>query len=99
MWTNYREGRAAGEVLYRWSRRWLNAERQLSARPADQVAALEAHLQRMRRLEALVQKVQRSGQTTIDEISATEYYRVEAEIWLLQAREEKKDRPVPPAEK
>lgn len=92
MWTNYREGRAAGELLYRWSRRWLDAERQIHDKPAEQVAALEAHLDRMRRLEALVQRVQRSGQTTVDEVSAAEYYRAEAEIWLLQARDKKRGR-------
>jgi hypothetical protein len=91
-WANYRDGRTSGEMLYRWSLRWLEAERQLSDRPADQVAAFKAHLERMRDLGRLIQKVQSvaPGQATIDEVSAAEYYRSEAEIWVLQATDEKK---------
>jgi hypothetical protein len=91
MWLNYRESRASEETLYRWSRRWLEAERQLSERQADQVAAFEGHLERMQELESIIRKMQRSGVTTIYQVSAAEYYRVEAEMWLLQARG-KKDR-------
>jgi len=35
------------ETFYLWSVRWLNAERDLSKKPADRVAAAEAHLERM----------------------------------------------------
>jgi hypothetical protein len=91
-WANYRDGMAAGEMVYRWSLRWLEAERQLSERPADQVAAFKGHLERMHDLEQLVRKVQNvaPGQATIDQVSAAEYYRSEAEFWLLQIKEEKK---------
>jgi hypothetical protein len=91
-WTNYREGRVPGELVYRWSRRWLKAERQLSDKPADQLAAFQAHRDRMQKLEALVERVHRAGQTTVDEVSAAEYYRVEADLWLAQARERQKGR-------
>jgi hypothetical protein len=91
-WTNYREGRLPAEVVYRWSRRWLDAERQLSAQPDDRILACSAHLQRMVELEQLVRRLQPSGQVTVDEVSAAEYYRVEAEVWLAQARKEKKNR-------
>jgi hypothetical protein len=92
VWANYRDGRVPGEMVYRWSRRWLRAEHEVSDKPADRIAACEAHLARMRRLEALVQRVQRSGQTTVDEVSGAEYYRVQAEIWVQEARNEKKTR-------
>lgn len=92
MWANYRERRASDEVLYRWSKRWLKAERQLGVEPARQIAAFKAHLQRMRDLERIINNLQRSRQTTVDEVSAVEFYRAEAELWLLQARQEKKDR-------
>lgn len=86
MWANYRDRRVADEVLYRWSLRWLEAEKQLSDRQADQAAACKGHFERMRELERLIRNIQRTGQITIDEVSASEYYRVEAEMWLLQAR-------------
>jgi hypothetical protein len=91
-WANYRDGMAAGEMVYRWSLRWLEAERQLSERPVDQVTAFKDHLERMYDLEQLVRRVmaRAPGQATIDQVSAAEYYRVEAEMWLLQAKEEKK---------
>ena len=87
MWANYREGRAPEELLYRWSRRWLMAERQLSKQPADPVAAFRDHWQRMKDLENIVRKLQRSRDSTIDQVSAVEFYRAEAELWLLKAKE------------
>jgi hypothetical protein len=91
-WANYRDGTTSGEMLYRWSLRWLEAERQLSDRPADQANAFKGHLERMLNLERLVRKVQNvaPGQATIDQVSAAEYYRSEAEFWLLQLEQEKK---------
>ncbi len=92
VWANYRERRAAEEMVYRWSVRWLESERQLSDQHADQVAACKGHRDRMRDLERLISNLQRSGATTIEEVSAADYYLAEAEIWLLQAKEEKKNR-------
>jgi hypothetical protein len=89
LWTNYRERRTSQELLYLWSVRWLEAEKQLSDKPDDQVAACAAHYERMRALERLLEQVKRSGQTTLDETNAAEYYRTEAELWLLQAKERK----------
>jgi hypothetical protein len=88
-WLNYRERRASEDALYLWSVRWLEAEKQLSDQPADQVAAVKAHYDRMRELDRLIRKLQAAGQTTIDEVSAAEFYRIEAEVWLLQARARK----------
>ncbi len=88
-WANYRERRTSEDSLYRWSVRWLEAERQLSDKPADQVAAFQEHWERMRALERLIGNLQRAGQAVIDEVSGSEFYRVEAEVWLLQAKEKK----------
>src|SRR5438874_10838478 len=62
MWANYRDRRVADEVLYRWSLRWLEAEKQLSERQADQAAACKGHFERMRELERLIRNIQRTGQ-------------------------------------
>jgi hypothetical protein len=74
------------ERVYRWSLRWLEAEREVSARPADEVAALEAHLERMRDLERRVQRLRGGGNATVGEAAAVAFYRLEAEKWLLQAK-------------
>ena len=91
LWLDYRERRASEDLLYRWSLRWLEAERELSDQPADQVAAYQAHFERMRDLDRIIRRLRGSGQTTVEEAGATEYYRVEAEIWLLKARDGKKN--------
>ena len=89
LWANYRERLASEDTLYRWSLRWLEAERQLTDRPADQAAAAAGHWERMRALERLMGNLQRAGQATVQEVSAAEFYRAEAEIWLLQAKARK----------
>jgi hypothetical protein len=90
-WANYHDAGAPGELVYRWSVRWLEAERQLSDRQADQVAAFQAHADRMLELSRLVEKRrQASRQITIDEITGAEFYRAEADLWLLQAKEKEK---------
>jgi hypothetical protein len=91
LWSNYRDGfRVSNDTLYRWSKRWLAAERDRSKKPADQTAALLAHRNRMADLERLIRNVRRVGQATVDELSAAEYYKTEAEVWLLQADAAKK---------
>lgn len=85
-WQNYREGRRGAESLYWWSRRWLESEQQLSDKKSDQLAAAQKHLERMRDLEKVVRDLQRANVITVDEISAAEFYRTEAELWVRQAR-------------
>ena len=96
LWADYRERRASEDALYRWSVRWLDAEKQLSDQRADRIAAYKGHYERMRDLERLIRRLRGSGQSTIDEVSATAFYRAEAEVWLLEAKEGRK--PAPPAD-
>jgi hypothetical protein len=49
---------ARPEAVYRWSVRWLQVEREMSPRPTDHRAALEAHLKRMTELDKLVERLQ-----------------------------------------
>jgi hypothetical protein len=60
----------------------------LSDAKADRITAMEAHLERMRRLEALVKKVRKLGFGFSTDVGATEYFRLEAERWLEKARAE-----------
>src|SRR5271156_3655733 len=69
--SDYRAGwLRSSELVYRWSRRWLESEQDLSARKEDHVAALEAHLQRMRDVARLAQDRFKHQDTTIDEATS-----------------------------
>jgi hypothetical protein len=64
----------------------LESQQHLSEAKDDRVAALEAHLDRMKRLQALVLKVRKLGFGFSTDVGATAYYRLEAELWLEEAR-------------
>jgi hypothetical protein len=87
IWKNNREGYIpVAEVAYRWSRRWLKAELELSPKKPDQIAAYQAHVERMRELSRITRGRYQNRVNTLDEASATDYYRFEAQIWLEQAK-------------
>ena len=86
VWRYYREDRTESFLTYYWSKIVLEAQLDLSDAEADRVAALEAHLGRIKRLEALVLKVRRLGFGYSIDVGATAYYRLEAELWLEEAR-------------
>ena len=75
------------EPLYQWSCRWLEAQRLLSDKKEDQIAALEAHAERMDKLEQFAKHLYKDRLTTVDQVTATAYYRAEAEGWCVQARQ------------
>jgi hypothetical protein len=88
IWKNYKDGLVpAVEFPYRWSRRWLEAERELTDGKAEQIAACKAHLERMREMERIERELRRSRLNPVNELTAAEFYRTEAEIWLVQAQE------------
>ena len=86
IWTFYRQSRSDQFPVYYWSKLVLESQQDLSAAKADQITALEAHFDRMKRLETLVKKVRRIGFGFSIDVGATEYYRLEAERWLEKAR-------------
>ena len=86
VWTYYRESRTDSFLTYYWSRIVLDSQQHLSEAKADRVAALEAHLDRMKRLQALVLKVRKLGFGYSTDVGATAYYRLEAELWLEEAK-------------
>ena len=85
-WTYYRQARTDVQPVYSWSRFVLQAQYDLSDKRANQLAALEAHQARMKKLEALVKKVRRLGFGPSIDVGAVEYYRLEAEYWLAHER-------------
>jgi hypothetical protein len=88
VWTFYRQSRTDSFLTYYWSRLLLDSQQDLSDAKADRIAALEAHLERMKRLEVLVLKVRKLGFGFSTDVGATAYYRLEAERWLEKVRAE-----------
>ncbi len=68
--------------VYVWSRMVLDCRREMAAKAADRVAALDEHLTRMKKLEALITRVRTLGFGRSYDVGAAEYYRLEAEHWL-----------------
>jgi hypothetical protein len=75
------------ELFYRWSIRWLEAEIEASATKAEQTAAAERHLNRMRELETKTRTmIVKGGVTPPFYLSSAEFYRLDAEKRLRELR-------------
>jgi hypothetical protein len=84
----YREGRSRDvDRIYLWSQRWLDAEREAAPGEKEKISAFEAHFRRMRQLENLIRNRYNSGVAAAIELPAVEFYRLEAEGWLLSHRQ------------
>jgi hypothetical protein len=75
-----------GEKLYRWSRRWMEGEQAVRIDKTGRIASAEAHLQRMKELEALVKRIRKAGMLSLEDVSAQEFFRLEAERSLMLAK-------------
>lgn len=76
----------SNEYLYLWSRRWLDAERAVSRTAAERRDAAAGHLKRMQPLDDLAKRRVKVGDLSVAELPETEFYRVEAELWLAEER-------------
>jgi hypothetical protein len=74
------------ELLYRWSRRWLEAQQELATKKGEKVAAAEAHLTRMRRFEEYLRGMHKSGVAATFDVAGAEFYRLDAERWVARAK-------------
>ena len=88
-WLYYSENRIGSDLVYRWSRRLLEAQREASVDKAGQVAACEDHLTRIKKLEAKIRKIRRIGFGDSLDVVEVDYFRKEAEFWVGQAKEAK----------
>jgi hypothetical protein len=79
---------AKPDEVYAWSIRWLQAQRELSPKHEDQVAALEAHLQRVTKLQEKVKLLVRDLMPP-SKADEAEWYRLEAQLWLARAKRAK----------
>jgi hypothetical protein len=79
---------------YQWSRRWMEAEGEASGTKDGRVAAVEAHLERMKKWEKGVEADRRVGGVfSPGDLAAAEFYRLEAEAWLAKEKARKGGRP------
>ncbi len=79
---------APGDVGYfhDWSVRWMQAERDLGRTKAEEIAALEGHLKRMETWKAMLDERVKQAGAPVYSASAAEFFRLEAEDWLFEAR-------------
>lgn len=84
-WLYYSENRVDSEKVYRWSRRLLEASREAATDKADHVAACQAHLGRIKKLEAKIRKIRNLGFGNSLDVVEVEYFRKEGDLWLAEA--------------
>jgi hypothetical protein len=77
------------EEMFRWSRRWLDAQRTLSDKKADQVAAFKAHCDRMKEMEKRLKGFFDAGKIGVKDYKAGQYRYVQAQIWLARAQSQR----------
>jgi hypothetical protein len=84
---------ARPDQVHTWSARWLNAQRDLSETKDERIAALVAHQQRMKDLQANIKMLVEANPglnggnlLPFSELSAAQWYLAEAELWLLKER-------------
>jgi hypothetical protein len=85
-WKALPTGLSDPEKVYLWSRRVLEAQRALSPKKADRVAAAEAHLERMRDLQKATVQRYKAGRNSFAEVAGTDFYLAEAQSGLAQAK-------------
>jgi hypothetical protein len=73
------------EEVHLWSVRWLQAERALKPKPEDQTAALQEHLERMTKLKGAIDQLTSDLMHSYNKDKA-EWYLLEAELWLEEAK-------------
>ncbi len=86
-WKEFLAGRGTQDFLIESARCVLESEQALSENTADQQAALEKYWQRLRLIEKVNKARWDAGRLPFKEYLESRYYRQQAEIWLLEARQ------------
>jgi hypothetical protein len=79
-------GRGTLDIMIGASQRLLQAERDLSIKKEDVVAAYEAHWQRMKDVEAINKGRYDAGRIAIQDYAQSRFNRIQAEIWLERVK-------------
>ena len=85
-WKYYQQSRTSSFMVYYWSRLVLDSQQDLSDAKADRIAALKAHVDRIKQLEGLILRVRKLGFIYSTDVKSTSYYRLEADWWLEKAQ-------------
>ena len=83
-WAYYRQARIDSYQVYVWSRFVLESRRAMAETGRARHGARRSPGP-MKKLEELVKKIRRLGFGRSYDVGASEYYRLEAELWLEQA--------------
>jgi RNA polymerase sigma factor (sigma-70 family) len=81
-WKEFLAGRGTLDIAMHASQRLLQAEMELSHSKADFIAALEAHLQRMKDVETVNQARFDAGRIPLQDLAQSRFNRVRAALWL-----------------
>ena len=71
-----------------WSRRWMEAERDMDAGKAARLAALDGHIKRLKTWEDLFERIvqgQQSGEAQ-QSLDTLKFHRLEADYWLAKEK-------------
>jgi RNA polymerase sigma factor (sigma-70 family) len=82
----YKQGRGTLDFLFGASKRLLKKKWEEKDKNADQLAALQAHLDRMKKILDINQQRFEDGKESMENVVEAKYYRLEAEIWLERAK-------------
>lgn len=85
------------EDLGMWSRQWMDDQLRLGSGPTERIAALQAHLGRVKRVEELTDNYAKVGQGRPTATPRAKYLRLEAEQMLAEARAAYPEIPLPGA--
>jgi RNA polymerase sigma factor (sigma-70 family) len=85
-WQEFLAGRGTLTVMLAASLRLLEAEREISVKPADQLVAWENHWKRMQELEKIMQARFDAARVGVPDLSVTRFSRIQAEIWVERAK-------------
>jgi hypothetical protein len=77
------------ERHYVWSKRILEAERQVARNKEEVFTAFEEHFKRMTTLETKAKQFARAGTVGADQVAAVAFYRAEAAVWKERAKVKK----------
>ena len=77
---------ASDDTISTWSKRLLEAELALCEKKAERLAAHERHLKYMKQFEDRVTEMYKVGRYSILSVTEARYGRLEAELWLAEAK-------------
>jgi RNA polymerase sigma factor (sigma-70 family) len=78
----YLAGRGTLDILTGAFLRLLEAEKELSDKKPDRIAAREHHLQRVKQIEEIVQAQYQAGRASLADHAQARFWRLQAEIWV-----------------